>query len=117
MGSSVLPLRSLGHQVALYGAHLSPSLHTSAHNDTHLDSVTPRDYLAYISHSLWFLPQASLFLFHVCTLLVVILYYVVFIYLNSHSLNMLPDSQRTSLQNNASPEGSIRECFFCLFWR
>ena len=47
------------------------------------------DYLPYICHSLWFLPQGSLFLFPVCVLLVVlVLYYVLFILLK-HSLNCL----------------------------
>ena len=40
------------------------------------------DYLPYICHSLWFLPQALLFLFlyHVCAFVFLILYKVVFIY-------------------------------------
>ena len=29
-----------------------------------------------------------------------------------HSLNLLPDSQRTLLKNDDSTKGNIRECFF-----
>ena len=38
------------------------------------------DYLPYICHSLWFLSQVSLFLFHVCALFVFLVLYYVFIY-------------------------------------
>ena len=81
--SRVLPLWPLGHQAARYGAHLSPSLRAPARHQTHLDSITS---LYTVCHSLWLLPQASLFLFHVCVLLVfLVLYYVLFILLK-HSL-------------------------------
>jgi hypothetical protein len=67
--SRVLPLRPLGHQAARYGAHLSPLLRALWHSPGlhHFPG-----YLPYICHSLWFLPQALLFLFlcHVCALLV-----------------------------------------------
>ena len=80
-----VPLRPLGHQAAHYGAHLSPSLRVSAHHQTHLDSI-PSLIIFPTCHSLWFLPQASLFLFHVCVLFVVLsLSYDLFILLQ-HSL-------------------------------
>jgi hypothetical protein len=61
--SRVLPLQPLGHQAARYGADLSPSLQPPARHQTHLDSITsclPTLYT--VCHSLWFLPQSSLFL-------------------------------------------------------
>jgi hypothetical protein len=84
--SGVLPRRPLEDQAASYGVHLSPSLRAPARHQTHLDSHHFPDNLPYVCHSLWFLPQALLFLFHVCVLLVfLVLYYVTFILLK-HSL-------------------------------
>ena len=120
--SRVLPLQPQGHQAArspgcsLWRTPVTIITHPCVTSDSPGLHHFP-DYLP-ICHSLWFLPLALLFLFlcHVCALFAfLILYYVVFIYLNNHSLNMLPDSQCTSSQNNGSPKGSIRECFFFLF--
>jgi hypothetical protein len=77
--SRVLPLRPVGHQAACYGAHLSPSLRTSVHNDTHLDSFT-----SLITCPLYVTPFGSFPRRHClrfCTLFVfLILYYFVFVY-------------------------------------
>ena len=81
----MLPLRCQGHQAA----RDDTCHHRYAHLRviTHLDSISSLiTFPIYIYHSLWFLPQALLFLCHVCVLLMfLVLYYLTFI-LFKHSL-------------------------------
>jgi hypothetical protein len=113
--SRVPPLWPLGHQAARCGAHLSPSLRAPAHPQTHLNSNT-----SLITFPISVTPLGSFLkcywlCFHVGALFVLRVY--CFIYLLKHSLPELASWLSAHLlQNNTSPKGSIRECFFMLFF-
>jgi hypothetical protein len=98
-------------------AHLSPPLRAPVTTVTRtcMCSDSPGlhhfpDDLPYICHSLWFLPQALLFQFHVC-IVRVSCFVLCCVYLLKHSLNLLLDSQRTSLQLQNNAENQIK--FIC----
>ena len=94
----ILPLRPLGHQAADYPTHLSPSSRAPAPHDTHLDSITSLNYLPYICRSPWFFPLELLALFHFSVLFV----FIICLFINTCSLYLLPDSQRTHYMSHVS---------------
>ena len=84
--------------------------------------VNIRLQLYTVCHSPWFLSQASLFQFHVSAFFeFLVLDYVAFFITNAHFLNLLPDSQRTTLQLNSIFQHhyyllSAEQCFCPTFY-
>uniref|UniRef100_A0A4W5KUZ9 Uncharacterized protein n=1 Tax=Hucho hucho TaxID=62062 RepID=A0A4W5KUZ9_9TELE len=103
------------HQAADYCAQLSPSSRASAPHDTHLDSIT-----SLIACPIYVTPFGS-FPRHYCFCFSFMsvccscfLFCIMFHLCIKYSLTVLASLLSAhSLQNNASPKGSISECFFC----